>query len=57
MNLIKTHKPKLAISIYHKFDDLWNIPALIKMWVPEYKISIRQYAFDRTETVLYATIN
>lgn len=57
MDLIKTHKPKLAISIYHKFDDLWNIPALIKMWVPEYKISIRQYAFDRTETVLYATIN
>ena len=57
MNLIKTHKPKLAISIYHKFDDLWNIPALIKMWVPEYKISIRQYAFDRTETVLYATTN
>ena len=57
MNLIKTHKPKLALSIYHKFDDLWNIPALIKMWVPEYKISIRQYAFDRTETVLYASID
>lgn len=56
MDLIKKHKPKLAISIYHKFDDLWNIPSLIKMWVPEYKISIRQYAFDRTETVLYATI-
>lgn len=57
MHLIKTHKPKLALSIYHKFDDLWNIPALIKMWVPEYKVSIRQYAFDRTETVLYASID
>lgn len=55
-NLIQTYKPKLAISIYHKWEDLVDIPAYIHELVPEYKLSIRHYFYSPAETVLYATI-
>ncbi len=55
-NSIIKHKPKLAISIYHKFDDLWTLPLLLKLWVPEYKLIIRHYEFNQEETILYAMI-
>lgn len=51
---IKKYKPKLAISIYHKPNDLWEIPLLIKSWVPEYKIYIRHYNVVSSETIMYA---
>jgi len=54
--LIQTYKPKLAISIYHKWEDLVDIPAYIHELVPEYKLSIRHYFYSPAETVLYATI-
>ncbi|MBY0540972.1 MAG: FkbM family methyltransferase [Campylobacterales bacterium] len=52
-NIIK-YKPKLAISIYHKFDDLWNIPLLLKQWIPEYKLIMRHYECTQEETIIYA---
>ena len=54
MDMIKEHKPKLAISIYHKWDDLWSIPLLLKQWVPEYELKIRHYECTQEETILYA---
>ena len=54
MNNILKHKPKLAISIYHKFDDLWNIPLLLKQWLPEYKLIMRHYGSTQEETIIYA---
>ena len=54
--LIKKNKPKLAISIYHKKEDLTEIPLLIKKLVPEYKLYIRHYSNVEAETVLYAVI-
>ncbi|MBR1702185.1 MAG: FkbM family methyltransferase [Lachnospiraceae bacterium] len=47
-------RPKLAICIYHKPEDLVEIPLYIKKLIPEYKLYIRHYANDATETVLYA---
>ena len=54
-NTIIKHKPKLAISIYHKGSDLWEIPLLIKSWIPEYKMYIRHHSANFCDTVLYAT--
>lgn len=35
---IKKHKPILLISLYHRGCDFFEIPMLIKSWVPEYNI-------------------
>ena len=53
---IVKHKPKLAISIYHKEDDLWKLPFYIKQKYPWYKLYIRHYTPFTTETVLYAIV-
>lgn len=51
---IRKYRPKLAISIYHKKEDLVEIPLFIKELVPEYRLYIRHYSNDTGETVLYA---
>ena len=53
-NIIKIQKPKLAICIYHKLEDLWEIPLYILSLAPEYKFYIRHHSNYDYETVLYA---
>lgn len=52
--MISQHKPKLAICVYHKPEDIWEIPCLIHKFNPEYRFYLRHYAFSWNETVLYA---
>lgn len=54
---IKKYKPKLAISIYHKKDDLYTIPKLIKKILPEYDFYFDYYTDGRYEAMLYAVYN
>lgn len=54
--IILSNKPKLAISIYHKYEDLVDILMYIKSLVPEYKFYIRHYSNILVETILYAVI-
>lgn len=54
---IQTYKPILAISVYHKLDDIIKIPSLIKEICEDYKFYLRQYRPFQTETVLYAIPN
>jgi FkbM family methyltransferase len=53
---IRRDKPKLAICIYHKLADLWELPLYIKELVPEYKFFVRHHSNVVWSKVLYATI-
>lgn len=55
--LIQKYKPKLAISVYHKPEDIVTLPMYIKELVPEYKLYMRHYSDGLCETVLYAVEN
>lgn len=53
--IIRTQKPKLAISVYHKPEDIYELPELIHSFRPDYKFYLRHYhILDMAETVLYA---
>jgi FkbM family methyltransferase len=47
-------KPKLAISVYHKKEDIYDIPLLLKQLVPSYHFYLRHYTDTAADTVLYA---
>ena len=53
-SIIRKYKPKLAISVYHKPEDIIEIPKYIKQLVPEYRLLLRHYSNGNAETVLYA---
>lgn len=55
-NTIKTHKPRLAICVYHKAEDPIRIVEYLKKIVPEYKFYMRHYTYSQHETVLYAQL-
>lgn len=50
---IRSHKPKLLLSAYHRSTDLLEIPALIDGLRDDYKIGIRHHTEDRWDTCLY----
>lgn len=52
---IQKLKPKLAICVYHKANDLIKIPQYLKKIVPEYKLYLRHHSFISQELVIYAT--
>lgn len=52
--IIRNDRPKMAISLYHRADDLILIPGLIMSYVNDYDYYIRYYRNELTETVLYA---
>lgn len=51
---IKKYHPKLAICIYHKPQDIYEIPQYILELCPDYKFYIRHYSNVELETILYA---
>lgn len=53
---ILRNKPKLAISLYHKNEDIITIPQYLKSLVPEYHFYLRHHGMDDSDTVLYAII-
>lgn len=52
--IIREQRPKLAICVYHKPEDIWEIPSLVLRFHPDYRLYLRHYSLIYTETVLYA---
>ncbi len=54
--IIQRDKPTLEVCIYHKPEDMEELPLYIKSLVPDYKLYVRHYSEEKYETVLYAVI-
>lgn len=53
-HMLERHRPALAISLYHRPADLWEIPFLLAGWLKNYRFSIRSHGYNTFELVLYA---
>lgn len=53
---IKRNRPRLAICIYHKDFDSYELVRYIHKLVPEYRFRVRHYTSVFWETVLYAEV-
>lgn len=51
--LISNYKPLLALSIYHRDEDLYELPIKLKELNIAYKMAIRHHGVEYQETVLY----
>lgn len=54
-NTLKTFKPSLAISLYHRVSDYTTIPLYLKNLVPEYKFYFDHHTAVGWESILYVT--
>jgi FkbM family methyltransferase len=52
--IIRRHRPGLAICVYHRAQHLWQIPLLIHSWDLGYRFWLRIHARSGYELVLYA---
>lgn len=52
--IIKKCRPRMAISLYHKQEDIISIPSYILTLNQGYKFIIRAYCTNGSETILYA---
>jgi FkbM family methyltransferase len=52
--IIQTYMPKLAIAVYHKPKDIYEIPKYISGLAPDYRFYLRTYGAHGYDTVLYA---
>jgi FkbM family methyltransferase len=51
---IETNQPHLAVSAYHRPEDLFAIPETITELAPGTKLHLRQHALNAFDTVIYA---
>jgi len=60
--IIQSQRPVLALSAYHKSDDLVTLPKIVNQYVDNYSFFLRKYYFgglvnSKDELVLYAVPN
>lgn len=53
-NIIRSHRPRLAICLYHRYDDLFLIPQYIYELNNTYKFYLRHYGLFCSDLILYA---
>lgn len=54
VKIIREFKPRLAISVYHKPEDLWEIPIKLKSLNPGYELYFGRHSPVIWESVIYA---
>jgi len=54
---IKRNRPRLAVCVYHKPADLFEVPLYLRSLAPDYRFYLRQHQPVACETVLYALPN
>lgn len=47
-------RPALAVCVYHKPADLWELPRLVERLLPDAKFFLRAHAYNGFDLVLYA---
>jgi FkbM family methyltransferase len=52
--LIRARDVVFAVVLYHRMEDLWEIPLFFHSIAPDLKLVLRHYAEDWAETVCYA---
>jgi FkbM family methyltransferase len=52
--LIREHRPRLAVSVYHRPDDLWEIPLRLRSLAPDHRLLIRTQGEDGSDVICYA---
>lgn len=52
--IIARDRPVLAVCVYHRQDDLWRVPLLIREFNHDYRMHLRMYESDGWQTVAYA---
>jgi hypothetical protein len=52
--VIAKHLPILAICLYHRQEDLWSIPLLVRSISDQYSLFLRRYSDECWEQVCYA---
>ncbi len=45
VNVLSKHKPKLNLAVYHRSEDIFSVPLLIKTINPDYKIYLRHHPY------------
>lgn len=51
---LQRFRPKLAISLYHRWEDYFAIPTYLDSLLPDYEFYLDHYTIHSEETVLYA---
>jgi FkbM family methyltransferase len=52
-DLLRTHRPRLAMAVYHKPTDLWKLAFKVDDMFPGGRFALRQHGFNGYDTVLY----
>jgi len=53
-NIIRQYKPIVAVCVYHKPNDIWEIPLYLYSMNRDYQFYFRTYDHDGLELVIYA---
>ena len=51
---IMRYKPRLMVALYHRTEDIFELPELILSMRDDYKFYLRHYQLSENETILYA---